>query len=148
MIGTGSEADAEIIAQTLHKLGSFGSIVVTGRDGLDEVTNICGTTVRRVSEHGVQTKEFLPESLSVPLALPSEIRGGTVKENAVMFLELAQGQGSTAMKNLILLNAAHALLLTPLATTIEEAFRVARKSLDSGAAHNLFHSYRDLTHHL
>ncbi|MFA5272962.1 MAG: anthranilate phosphoribosyltransferase [Candidatus Peribacter sp.] len=148
MIGTGSEEDAEIIAETLYKLGSFGSIVVTGRDGLDEVTITDGTTVRRVSENGVQTEEFSPESLSVPLALPSEIRGGTAKENARLFLELAQGKGNAAMKNLILLNAAHAMLLTPLATTIEDALRVVRQSLDSGAAYNLFRSYHDLTHRL
>lgn len=148
MIGTGNDADATVIAETLQKFGSIGSMVVTGHDGLDEVTVTTETTVQRVTEKDIETEEFSPASLSVPLALPTEIEGGTAKENAALFLELAQGRGTTAMKNLILLNAAHALLLTPLVTKIDEAFSLAQKTLESGAAHALFLSYRDFTKQL
>lgn len=148
MIGTGNEADGEIIAEALHRLGSFGSIVVTGHDGLDEVAITANTTVRRVLEKRVEMKEFSPQSLSVAFALPSEILGGSSKDNATLFLELAQGKGNTAMRNLILLNATHALLLTSLATTTKEAFSIAQSTLDSGAAFDLFRSYRDLSHQL
>ncbi len=148
MIGTGSDKDATVIAETLQRLGSIGSIVVTGHDGLDEVTVTTETRVRRVTEKNIETEEFSPASLSVPLALPTEIEGGTAKENAVLFLELAQGRGITPMKNLILLNAAHALLLTPLVTKIDEAFSLAQRTLESGAAHALFLSYQDFTKQL
>ncbi|MDO8649027.1 MAG: anthranilate phosphoribosyltransferase [Candidatus Peregrinibacteria bacterium] len=148
MIGTGSDTDAKVIAETLQKLGSIGSMIVTGHDGLDEVTVTTGTRVRRVTEKDVKIEEFSPASLSVPLAFASEIEGGTAKENSALFLELAQGRGTAAMKNLILLNAAHALLLTPLVTRIEDAFSLAQKTLESGAAHDLFLSYRDFTKQL
>ena len=124
------------------------SIVVTGHDGLDEVTVTDKTTVRYVREENVEIKEFSPASLSIQLALPREIEGGTAKENAALFAELAQGKGTAAMRNLILLNAAHALLLTPLVTRLEEAFSLARKTLDSGAAYEVFRSYRDFTKQL
>ena len=148
MIGTGSQKDAQIIAETLQKLGSFGSMVVTGHDGLDEVTITTKTSVRRILENGIQKEEFSPESLSMQFSLPAEIEGGTAKQNAVLFLELAQSKGNAAMRNLILLNAAHALLLTPLATTINEALSIAQNTLNYGAAYDLFLSYRNLTHKL
>ena len=148
MIGTGNEEDAEIIAQTLDRLGSFGSLVVTGHDGLDEITITANSTVRHVLEKRVEIEEFSPQLLSVKLALPSEIVGGNSKDNAALFLELAQGKGTTAMRNLILLNAAHALLLTSLATTIKEAFSIVQNTLDSGGAYKIFRSYRDLSHQL
>ena len=148
MIGTGNNVDADLIAETLHAIGSLGSMVVTGHDGLDEVTVTTATRVRHVRKAGIKTEEFSPILLSVPLSLPTEIEGGTTKENAELFLELAQGKGTAAMKNLILLNAAHALLLTPLATNIEDAFSLAQKTLASGTAYDLFRSYRDLTQRL
>lgn len=148
MIGTGGEADARIIAETLQRLGSFGSIVVTGHDGLDEVTSTTTTTVRRVNEDQIVTEVFSPESLSVSYALPSQIVGGDSKHNATLFLDLAQGKGTSAMQNLILLNAAHALLLTSLATSISDAYSIAKTTLGSGTAYDLFLSYRDLSHQL
>ena len=148
MIGTGNDTDAKVIAETLQRLGSTGSFVVTGHDGLDEVTVTTKTRVRRVTEKEIETEEFSPTSLSVQLAPASEIEGGTAKENAALFLELAQGRGTAAMKNLILLNATYALLLTPLATKIEEAFSLAQKTLNSGAAYEVFRSYRDFTKQL
>lgn len=148
LIGTGSEEDAQIIAKALQMLGSVGSIVVTGYDGLDEVTVTDKTTVRYVTEENVEMEEFSPASLSIKLALPHEIEGGTAKENAALFSELAQGKGTAAMRSLILLNAAHALLLTPLVTKLEEAFSLAQKTLNSGAPYEVFCSYRDFTKQL
>ncbi len=148
MIGTGSEADAALIAETLQKLGSVGSMVVTGNDGLDEVTITTTTTVRHIFEKQIQTDTFLPQSLCVSLALPSEILGGTAQENAALFLELLEGKGTEAMRNLVLLNAAQALLLTPLTKNISEAFSIAKDTVDSKVAYQLFQSYRDLSHQL
>ncbi|MBI3618770.1 anthranilate phosphoribosyltransferase [Candidatus Peregrinibacteria bacterium] len=146
MIGTGNDADAQLIAKTLHALGSFGSIVVTGHDGLDEVTVTAATTVRHISENGVRTKEFSPASLSLPPAFPFEIIGGNARENVQLFLELAQGKGTAAMENLVLLNAAHALILAKLSPSIQEAFLLAREILASGSVHRLFERYREFTH--
>ncbi len=148
LIGTAREEDAQIIAKALQMLGSVGSIVVTGHDGLDEVTVTDTTTVRYVREENVEIKEFSPASLSIKLALPHEIEGGTAKENAALFLELAQGKGTAAMRSLILINAAHALLLTPLVTKLEDAFLLAKKTLNSGAAYEAFRLYRDFTKQL
>lgn len=148
LLGTGSEEHAVIISEALRMLGTFESTVVTGCDGLDEVTVTAETTVRTVMQTGVQRTVFSPESLSLPLSTPKEIVGGTPSENAAIFLELANGIGDVAKRNLVLVNAAHALLLTDLVSSIDEAFALVSETLSSGKVYGLFERYRDLSHSL
>ena len=67
-------------------------------------------------------------------------------ENKAIFLELASGRGTDAHRNLVLVNAAHALLLADLALTLQGGYALATKTLASGAVLRLFEQYRDLTH--
>ncbi|MDA1209265.1 MAG: anthranilate phosphoribosyltransferase [bacterium] len=141
MIGTGSQPDAEIIAQSLKQLGSYGSIVVTGHDGLDEVSICADTTVRTVHVDGIKESIFSPEEAGFTLCNISEIEGGSPKENAEVFLSLAKGKGIKALRNLILVNSAHALLLTDLVSSIDDAFTLASETLHSGKVSQLVDQY-------
>ncbi len=145
MLGTGHQPDAPLLAETLRLLGTQQSIIVRGHDGLDEVTVTTATTVLRVTGEKIRKTEFIPGSLSVSLTAAHEITGGTVKDNARIFLDLAQGGGNEAMRNLVLVNAAHALTLTPLVKTLSEAFALASEVLCSGKVLSLFTSYRDFS---
>ncbi len=141
MIGTGNEEQAQMIAEAIQMLGTKLSFVVTGHDGLDEVTMTTSTTIRTVTERGITLSEFSP----VLCVSEDEFIGGTPKENAEYFVELAKGGGTLARKNMILINAAHALLLTPLASSFDEALALATEKLSSGGVNDLFVRYRDLT---
>lgn len=145
LIGTGNEQDAILMTEALFQLGSFGSKVVTGKDGLDEVTVIADTTVYSVTSSGIEKSLFSPVEISVPYAEASEIEGGSVKENADVFLKLIQGFGDPAKKNLILVNSAHALVLAGISTSLQEGYERAKETLESGKVHNLFQEYRELT---
>lgn len=145
LIGTGNDEHAKLLADTLLHFGSFGSTVVTGKDGLDEVTTVADTTIYAVTPSGITVSVFSPSEVSLPLTSEKEIEGGNPQENAEIFLKLIQGFGDTARKNLVLLNAAHALLLTELAPSIQDAFLVAKKTLESGKVHTLFQEYRELS---
>jgi len=148
LIGTGDDSHAEIIAEALQKLSSFGSMVVTGHDGLDEVSACSKTTIRTVKEDGILESVFSPEDFEIQLAHDKEVEGGDPKENSEVFLRLVKGEGDEAMKNLVLVNAAHALLLTDLAETIDDALVLAKETLSSGKVHNLFLRYRDYSNTL
>jgi len=148
LIGTGDDSHAEIIAEALRRLDSFGSMVVTSHDGLDEVSVCSKTTVRRVEKDQIAESVFSPEDLKLSLAHNKEIRGGDPKENVEVFLSLAKSEGDKAKKNLILVNAAHALLLTDLTESIDDAFAIAKATLASGKIHNLFLQYRDYSNTL
>ncbi len=144
LIGTGNDQHAVLMADALFKLGSFGSKVATGKDGLDEVTSTTETTMYAVTPSGVEKSVFSPMEVSVPYTKESDIEGGAPEENAAVFLKLIQGYGDTAKKNLILLNAAHALMLAGVSPSIQEAFTLAKETLESGKVHNLFQEYREL----
>lgn len=145
LIGTGNDEHAKLLADTLLHFGSYGSKVVTGKDGLDEVTTVADTTIYSVTSSGVDISVFSPAEVSLPLASEKEIEGGTPEENVAIFLKLIQGFGDPAKKNLVLMNAAHALLLAELATSIQDAFLLAKETLESGKVHNLFQEYKELS---
>lgn len=145
IIGTGNDEHARLLADTLLYFGSFGSKVVTGKDGLDEVTNTADTTIYSVTPSGVNVSVFSPSDISLPLASEKEIEGGAPEENVEIFLKLIQGCGDSARKNLVLLNAAHALLLAELAASIQDAFAMAKETIESGRVHHLFQEYKELS---
>lgn len=145
LIGNGSEEQAGLLASAIQKLGTKQSLVVTGHDGLDEVTLTTKTTVRKVTSDGVSLQEFNPLDFDMKLVNDEAITGGSHDENMRIFLNIAQGDGSEAMQNLAIVNAAHALLLTPLASTIDEALGLARSTLESGAVFDVFNRYKEFT---
>lgn len=145
LIGSGNDEHANIIAHALHDLSTQNSLVVTGQDGLDEVTLTAKTTVRKVSQNGIVVEEFDPREVEMELVTDNSIEGGDADANAQVFLEISQGSGPEAMQNLVIVNAAHALLLTPLTKTINEAINLASETLKSGTVFDLFSRYKAYT---
>ncbi len=145
MIGTGNLRDAELLRDALQLLGTDRSLIVTGMDGLDEVS-VCAPTVL-YSLPDDQTSKFVPADLSLPVYASGEIDGGSVDQNVQIVRELAQGRGAPAHRDLVLANAAHALLLTPLVDDLHSALILARETLESGAVAKLIDQYVLLTNH-
>ena len=141
LVGSGNEEHADIIANALCMLGTKRSLVVTGHDGLDEVTVTTKTTVRSVSSDGVEITEFDPIKYFNNYATPQVIEGGVADDNVQIFLDILQGKGDRAQQNLVIINAAHALLLTPLVSDISEAIDMASETLHSGAAYTMYQRY-------
>lgn len=146
LLGTGNIAQARMLGDTLKLLGTERSFVVAGMDGLDEVSACAPTAVYDVPSG--DTSYFIPSDLGVPASEPSQIEGGTPKENVEIFLELAQGRGTEPHRRLVLLNAAHAIQLTGLCQSLPEAYALAREQLQSGKVHDLFRKYQKLSNTL
>lgn len=145
LIGTGNDAHARLIAETLFRLQSFGSKVVTGNDGLDEVTSTADTVINAIDASGVHTSVFSPSEIPVPLSSEADIEGGTPEENVKIFLELIEGTGQQHKKNLVLLNAAHALVLAGMAPNVRDGYVLAKETLESGKVHALFMRYKEFS---
>jgi anthranilate phosphoribosyltransferase len=143
MIGVGNHHDAELIAGAMEKLGADDSLVVTGEDGLDEITMCESTVIRTIP--GSRKGKFHPTTLGLEICEPESIEGGSVDQNVQTVRDLASGKGSDAHRNLVLVNAAHALLLTPLASELSEAFVLAKETLASGKVANLIDRYIQAT---
>ncbi|MBP9850601.1 MAG: anthranilate phosphoribosyltransferase [Candidatus Peribacteraceae bacterium] len=143
LLGTGSSEQARMLADALTLLGTEKSVVVAGMDGLDEISASAPTVVYDAPSGSKSF--FIPSDLGLSGVPPAMIEGGTPAENAQIFLDLARGGGTEAMRRLVLLNAAHSLVLAGLRPTLHEAYALAREKLLSGSVEALFLQYRSLS---
>lgn len=134
LIGVYDEALMEPMAKVLQNLGVKGAMVVHGSDGLDEIT-ISGTTkICEIKGSKLIKYELDPRDYGVRLADLDEVVGGTAEENAQITLAILSGQERGAKRDIVLLNAACALVIAGNAEDIGQGLSLAQASVDTGAA--------------
>jgi anthranilate phosphoribosyltransferase len=133
VVGVYSLDLVEKLAEALSMLGLHRALVVHGLDGLDEIT-ITGTTrVAEAREGSVRSYEVEPEEFGMARATLQEISGGDATENAAIIRAVLDGEKSPR-RDVVLLNAAAALVAAGRADRIAAAIALAAESIDSGAA--------------
>ena len=123
----------EKLAEALSMLGLRRAMVVHGLDGLDEITITGPTRVAEVSSGSVRTYEVTPEEFGLQRGSIEDISGGDAAANAAIIREVLSGQHSPK-RDVVLLNAAAALVVAGKAEHLAQAILLAAKSVDSGAA--------------
>jgi len=121
------------IATVLARLGSRRAFVVHGAGGIDELSPAGPNLVCEVAGGKVRRREIDPRNFGVPRCRPSELAGGSPKENAATIREIFAGARG-AKREAVLLNAGGAVAAGERARDLEEGYRVASEALDSGAA--------------
>jgi anthranilate phosphoribosyltransferase len=123
----------EKLAEALSMLGLRRALVVHGLDGLDEIT-ITGTTrVAEARDGSLKTYEIEPEEFGLERAALKDISGGDAKQNAAIIRAVLGGEKSPR-RDVVVLNAAAALVAAGRADQIRGAVSLAAQSIDSGAA--------------
>ena len=127
-------ADAiDLVAEALAELGVERALVVHGAGGLDEIS-LCGETIIADVERGFVTRyTVVPEDFEVAEAPLEAIRGGTPAENAGMIRGIFEGDGG-ARRDVVVMNAAAALVAAGVAENFAEGARLARVAMEAGAA--------------
>ena len=133
VVGVYSAALVEKLAEALSMLGLHRALVVHGLDGLDEITITGPTRVAEVREGTVRTYEVTPEEFGMHRGTLDDISGGDAAANAAIIAEILGGRPSFR-RDVVLLNAAAALVAAGYADHLAEALPLASKSIDSGAA--------------
>ncbi len=123
----------EPIAHVLNRLGSEHAWVVYGHSGLDEISTTGPTFVAEVKNGEVTTFEINPEDYGLEIVTLDALKGGDAQTNAQAILDLLAGQKS-AYRDIVLLNAAAALVVTDIATDLADGIEKARVAIDSGKA--------------
>ena len=134
LIGVYDEALMEPMAMVLRNLGVKGAMVVHGNDGLDEVTISDKTKICEIKDAKLIKYELDPRDYGMELTDLSEVVGGTAKENAQITLDVLSGKDRGARRNIVLLNAACALVVAGVAENAGDGIEKAAMSIDSGAA--------------
>jgi len=134
VVGVYSAALVEKLAEALSMLGLHRALVVHGLDGLDEITITSPTRIAEVREGAVRTYDVTPEEFGMNRGTLDDISGGDAAANANIIREVLAGKPSPR-RDVVLLNAAAALVAAGSADRLTDALPLASKSIDSGAAY-------------
>ncbi|MCL5959817.1 MAG: anthranilate phosphoribosyltransferase [Chloroflexi bacterium] len=120
------------LARVFGLLGAKHALVVNGLEGLDEIS-ICGPSrvheVRAGEEPVVF--ELTPEEFGLQRATVDDIKGGGVEDNVRVARAVFNGERGAA-RDVVLLNAAAALLAADRVANMADGVRVAAEAIDSG----------------
>jgi anthranilate phosphoribosyltransferase len=140
VLGAPSPAAQERLAGALERLGVERALVVHGLDGLDEVSVTGPTRVYDVQSAGAQRFEIRPEDFGLRSATPDAVRGGDAQENAAIVRRILggangnDGGASDAQRDIVVLNAAAALVAAGRSADIADGVRLASDVVRSGEA--------------
>lgn len=134
VIGVPDKLLVELLAKALAHLGTRRAFVVSGNDGLDELTLTGHSHVAETAGGKVTTYELTPEGVGLERAPLDALLGGDAQENAAILRAVLEGQQGPR-RDIVLLNAAAGILAGRDGDSDwVGAVDAARKSIDSGAA--------------
>jgi anthranilate phosphoribosyltransferase len=132
-LGVGAPALAPLMVRVLKDLGHERALVFYGEDGLDELTTTGRSRVFQLKDGIVSEYELDPLELGLKRSRTEDLLGGTPAENAALLKQVLDG-ATGPRRDVVLLNAAAAVLVAGRADEWSQALTVARESLDGGQA--------------
>ena len=123
----------EMFADVLKNMGTKRAFVVHGLDGLDEVTITGETRVAELKDGIIRTYNINPMDYFDRIDPLDAIRGGDPAMNAEISRDVLSGKNG-ACRNVVLINAALAIVAGEKADNIKEGLKIAADCIDSGAA--------------
>lgn len=146
VIGVYDPSLTELLILALRNLGSRRAFVVHGLDGLDEFSTLGSTRVTELDGSIVRTYEMTPDEVGLPTAAAADIAdAGSSEGNATLAREVLQGQPGPR-RDIVLLNAAAALVAGGAAGSLREGIELATRAIDSGAAAERLQQMREISH--
>ena len=132
VVGVARPEHVMLVADALRALGGEAGAVIHGEDGLDEISGEAPTDVAQFDRGGVRRWKLVPSEYGVR-ASRAEIRGGGAAENAAAVTEILGGERSPRA-DLVMLNAALALVVAGEAVDVHDGIARARTSVETGRA--------------
>ena len=139
VIGVLAPSKALLVARALAELGAKRAFVVHGTDGMDELTTTGESVVARVEEPEgggaptLRAARVTPEMAGLPKATLDQLTGGSAEVNAAILYDIVTGI-TGPRREIVLLNAAAALVAGGLALDLKEGVTQAAEAIDSGEA--------------
>ncbi|MHC4890662.1 MAG: anthranilate phosphoribosyltransferase [Planctomycetota bacterium] len=133
VLGVGDEGLMGIVAEALKLLGTRYALVVHS-EGLDEISTAGITKIVELKEGKIVNKELNPEDFGIALADIDELKITDARTSAKLLRDILSGKGSGPRKNIVILNAAAAIIASNLAADFESAIKLANASVNDGKA--------------
>jgi anthranilate phosphoribosyltransferase len=133
LIGVYDPKLTEMFADVLKNMGTKRAFVVHGLDGLDEITITGETRVAELKDGIVRTYNINPIDYFGRIDSLDSIRGGDPSVNAQITRDVLAGKNG-ACRNVVLINAALAIVAGEKAQSLKDGIKVASDCIDTGAA--------------
>ncbi len=133
LIGVYSNSLTEPIAHAMQAMGVERAMIVSGFDGMDEITVTGKTTVSEIKDGRVETYELDPKDYGFEYASAEELKGGQGEANAEITRDILSGK-TGAKRDIVLLNAGAAIYVGGKADSIKEGIEIAKDTIDKGLA--------------
>ena len=133
VVGVFAEQWVEPVAKVLKQLGTERAWVVHGSDGLDELTTTGPTKVAELKDGAVRVFTVAPEDVGLKRARPEDLKGGDAQFNAAALMNILSGEAG-AYRDIVVLNAAAALVVAGKAADLSQGARMAEQAIDGGDA--------------
>jgi anthranilate phosphoribosyltransferase len=145
VLGVMDEALLPLIAGVLQKSGVEKALVVHGC-GLDEISCVGPAKVIEITAGQMLQRTINPVDYGFARCDLADLKGGHAEHNAAVLTEIFLGKASNAMTDTLILNAAIALWVCNLSSSIEEAVSLVKQNLNSGAPLALLNRWKECSH--
>lgn len=133
VLGVAEESLMPRMIETLKMLGVKRAIVVHS-NGLDEISTMGPTKVMHLKNDEVFSEEIEPTQYGIPLADFSDLAGGDAQTNALIIRDILSGNQSGPKKEIVLFNAAAAIIVSGIAKDFVEGIEKADEAICNGNA--------------
>ena len=139
VIGVLAPSRVLLVGRTLAALGARRAFVVHGTDGIDELTLTGESVVARIEESPaggppeMKAARITPEMAGLPRTTLDQFTGGDIATNTALLYDVVTGIPG-ARRDIVLLNAAAALIAAGLAGDLKEGVALGAEAIDSGQA--------------
>ncbi|MBW7988768.1 MAG: anthranilate phosphoribosyltransferase [Planctomycetes bacterium] len=134
VLGVAEEALMEMMAQALKMLGTRYAMVVHS-DGLDEISTLSTTKILELKDDQITNKELNPEDLGMKFADIADLTVTDPKTSAKVLREILSGKETGPRKDIVILNAAAAIIAAGMADDFTSAIKIAAASISEGKAY-------------
>jgi anthranilate phosphoribosyltransferase len=134
IVGVYDDALTEPMAYVLHALDVRAAFVFHSEDGIDELTTTGINRVTHYENGAIRTDELDARELGLAPATREQLRGGNAAENARITRVILNGEERGAKREVVLLNAAAALVAGGRAQDLREGLQLSAEAIDAGRA--------------
>jgi anthranilate phosphoribosyltransferase len=132
-----------LYAETFRLLGRKSGWAVHGSGGLDEVSTLGPSEVHAVENGTVRQFFIQPDAVGMPTAQIEDLRGGDAQRNAECLEDVLRAKDCGPKRDLVILNAACALVVAGLSRDMPAAVAMAASAIDNGSAYAVLRRLRE-----